>query len=127
MFTTFRVPVTTDGAGAATAFTVSPVMGRVEYVRYTPDGAAPLDTAADLDITGENSGVVVANHDNIGTSAFTRAYRQALHGVDGAAALYASAGEPVLGKIAIAGERLKVVIASGGATKSGTFDIIVSH
>jgi hypothetical protein len=122
----YRILVTTDAAGAAIAKSSMPVFGRIEYVIYTPDATNPLDTGADLDITGENSGIVVANHDNIGTVAFTRAYRQATHGIDGAAALYAAAGQGVLDRIAIAGERLKVVIANGGNTKSGIFDIVVS-
>lgn len=123
--TNFKVPVTTDASGDATAYTQGPVLGRVEHVRYTPDGTNPLDTNADMDITGETSGIVVANHDNIGTAAFTRAYRHATHGVDGVAATYnGTAG--VFDKIAIAGERLKVVIANGGNAKSGTVEIVVS-
>lgn len=117
------IAVTTDSAGAFTGFTAGKVSGRVLQYRYVPDGTSPLDTGADLDITGEDTGVVVANQDNIGTSAFTKAPRQATHDETGAASLYAAAGEPVEDYIAVHGERLKLVIASGGNVKSGTFHI----
>jgi hypothetical protein len=124
--TRFRIAVTTDAAGAFTGYTQGAVNGIVQHVQYTPDATNPLATGADLDITGEVTAIVVANHDNIGVTAFTKAYRQATHGVDGAAALYAAAGSAVLDKIAIAGERLKLVIAQGGNTLSGVFDIVVT-
>lgn len=119
-----EVAVLTDGSGDFSGFTPL-VSGRVWQVCYTPDGTSPLDTGADLDITGESSGVVIANHDNIGTAAFTRAYRQATHGVDGSASLYAAAGEPVETPVVVANERIKVAIAQGGAAKQGTFHIYV--
>jgi hypothetical protein len=121
----YSIPVTTSAGGAFTGYTDEPVMGRVLQVSYVPDGTSPLDTGADLDITGEISGAVVANHDNIGTSAFTRAYRQAKHDVAGAALLYAAGGTAQVDDIYIANERLKLVIAAGGDTKSGTFYIFV--
>jgi len=68
---------------------------------------------------------VVANHDNIGTAAFTRRYRDAMHGIDGAAAVYAAAGEPVEGDIWLSDEKIKLVVANGAATKSGTFYVWV--
>lgn len=125
--TRHRIVATTDGSGNFTGQTQGAVNGAIEHVRYTPDGAAPLDTGADLDIVGETTGIVVANHDDIGTSAFTRAYRQATHGIDGAAALYAADGSAVLDKVVVAGERLTLTIAGGGNAKSGTFDIVVSN
>lgn len=118
------VAVTTNGSGAATEYT-SVVTGCVAQVHYIPDGTAPLDTGADLDITLETTGVIVANHDNIGTSAFTRVYLQATHAADGSASLYAGSGEPVEAPICVANDRLKVVIANGASTKSGTFYIWV--
>ena len=116
------VAITTDTGGDDTEYTAV-VTGCVAQVRYIPDATTPLDTGADLDITGEDTGIVVANHDNIGTSAFTVAYRQATHAVDGSASLYAAAGEPVEAPVCVANERLKVVIANGASTKSGTFYI----
>lgn len=120
-----RVSVTTDASGDAEAFTHN-VAGRVLQVRYVPDATSPLDTGADLDITCETSGVVVANHDDIGLSAFTRAYRQATHDTAGAASeTDDTTGTPVLDYVWAGGERLKLTIANGGDTKSGTFFIYV--
>lgn len=116
------VNITTDASGDAEVIT-SVLNGRILQVRYDPDDTSPLDTGADLDIVGNQTGIVIANHDNIGTSAFTRAYRQPIHGADGVASLYApSTGEPVEDYVFVA-EALKVTIAQGGASKSGTFYI----
>lgn len=117
------VSISTDGSGDDTEYTAV-VTGCVLQVKYTP-GASPIDTNGDLDITGEVSGVVIANHDNIGTSAFTKVYLQATHGVDGSASLYAAGGEPVEALICVANERIKVVIANGAASKTGDFYIYV--
>ncbi|HXG36526.1 MAG TPA: hypothetical protein VNL15_06130 [Dehalococcoidia bacterium] len=119
------VAITTDASGDFTGYTPV-VTGRVVQYRYVPDGTVPLDTGADLDVTGEDSGVVIANQDNIGTSAFTKAPRQATHDEAGAASLYAAAGEPVEDYLFIAKERLKIVIAQGGASKKGTLYIWVA-
>lgn len=62
--------------------------------RYIPDPTTPLAAGADLDITGEITGVVISNQDNIGTVAFTKAPRQATHDAAGVASLFADAAEP---------------------------------
>ena len=119
------IAITTDASGDFSAFTPV-VRGRVLQYRYVPDGVSPLDTGADLDITGDTSGVVIANQDNIGTAAFTKAPRHATHAVDGSASLYAASGEPVEDAVVVADERLKVVIAQGGNAKKGTVHVWVS-
>lgn len=119
------IAILTNAGGAFTGYTAVPVTGAVLQYRYVPDGVAPLDTGADLDVTGEETGVVLVNQDNIGTSAFTKAPRQATHDEAGAASLYAAAGEPVEAAAVVAGERLKVVVAAGGNTKLGTLYIWV--
>jgi hypothetical protein len=116
------ISVLTNASGDFTGY--SPVVsGEVRQVRYTPDGTVPLDTGADLDITGEDSGIVIVNKDNIGTAAFDVAPRIATHDTALAASLFAATGEPVEDRIAVAGERLKLVIAQGGNAKAGRFDI----
>lgn len=124
--TSLKVEITTDAAGAATVYTM-PAKGFIEHLRYTPDGSVPLDTSADLTITGDSSGVAIATLSDIGTSAFTRAIRQATHGADGAAALYAAGGAGVLDKIALAGERIKIIVAQGGNAKKGVLEFVVSE
>jgi hypothetical protein len=114
------VEATTDSGGDFST-TLRGVSGAFMQARYIPDATTPLDTGADLDIVGATSGVVLVNHDNIGTSAFTKCYRQATHGVDGSASLYASGGEPVEDYIFVHGEDLTFTIANGGNTLSGVF------
>lgn len=111
---TVRVEITTDDSGDFTTTTI-PLQGGVYQYRYTPDGSNPLDTGADLDIVGADTGIVVANQDDIGTSAFTKAPRQATHGIDGTA-------DDGAALIAI-NERLTVTIANGGDTLSGVLHI----
>ena len=113
------VALLTDASGDFTGFT-KVVKGRVVQYRYIPDGSTPLATGADLDITGEITGVVIANQDNIGTVAFTKAPRQPVHDEAGVASLYAGAGEPVETPVVVAEERLQVVIDQGGNVLSGT-------
>ena len=55
----------------------------------------------------------------------TVAPRQATHGTDGTAALYAAAGAAVRDHIALANDRIKIQIASGGNTKTGTFHFVI--
>ena len=125
--TNFRLDVTTDAGGAATVYSQGGVSGKIEQIRYTPDPTTPLDTGADITITEESSGLGILTKANIGTSAFTAAPRQPTHlASDGSAAVYAAAGSPVLTKIALSGGRIKLVVAQGGNTLSGRFDVVVS-
>jgi hypothetical protein len=124
MIKRFTVPVTTDASGDFSGATAA-TSGEVVQVRYIPDGSSPLATGADLTLTAGTSGVVIANHENIGTSAFTKVYRQATHGVDGSASLYAAGGEPVESCIYVAQETIDLVIANGGNALSGVFHIYV--
>jgi hypothetical protein len=113
------VPVLTDGAGAFSASITAPGCRLLQY-RYVPDGTAPLDTGADLDVVGAKTGFVYINQDNLGTSAFQKLPRHATHDETGAASLYAAAGEPVEDLMHVAHEALTVSIANGGAAKAGT-------
>lgn len=117
--------ITTDADGAATVYSTTRVTGRIFSVRYVPAGSNELATGADVDLTGEVSGVVIFDKDNIGTTAFTVAPRQPTHDTGGTAALYASGGTAVNDYIVLAGERLKIIVAQGGNTKSGTFYVHV--
>lgn len=116
------VAVTTDGSGNATGYTGSVANGPIRAVRYVPDGSAPLDTGADVTVTLETTGHGVLTQADIGTSAFSRFPRIGIHdAADGGAVLFVAGGEPVTDHIYAANERIKVVIANGGDTKSGTF------
>lgn len=121
----FEFAVTTSGAGAATVY-AGPAHGFVRQIRYVPDGTVPIDTNGDIAITLDGTGFPVLTQANIGTTARTWVPMQPTHGnADGAAAKYAAAGEAVNGPIAVAGERLKLEVTNGDASKKGTFYVWV--
>lgn len=105
-------------SGGAWSETISPRAGKFRQYRYVPDSGSPLDTGADLDVVGAQSGFVYVNQDNIGTSAFQKLPRYATADETGTASLYAAGGEPVEGIMSVA-EPITATIASGGATKKG--------
>ncbi len=114
------VSVTTDGSGVATAYT-PPINGKLHSVSYVKDGGAnPFADGVDFTITKESTGEGIWTEANVNATAH-RSPRAATHTNAGVAALYASGGVAVLDEIAIARERIKIVIAQGGATKVGAF------
>jgi len=114
------VAVTTDAAGAATAYS-QVVTGGLSQIRYVK---GDFTDGVDFTITAEATGETLWAELNVNASK-TVAPRQPTHGTDGVAALYAAAGEAVRAPIALARDRIKVVIAAGGDTKSGTFHFLV--
>ena len=114
------IAITTIADGSATGY-VEIDQGRLSQIRYVKtDYTDGVDFAITLEATGE----VVWTGTNVNASV-TIAPRQATHDVLGAASLYAAAGEPVEDYIAIAKDRIKIVIAQGGDTKSGTFHFVM--
>lgn len=113
--------VTTAADGTATAY--SPVVtGNISQIVYVKTDFA---TGVDFTITAESTGETIWTQLNVDASAVV-APRQATHSTAGVAALYAAAGSAVLDKIAIANDRVKFAIASGGDTKTGTFYLILN-
>ena len=78
----------------------------------------------DFTITTETTGQTLWTESNVNAAA-VKAPRQATHSTAGVAALYASGGTAVNDRVAIGRERVKIVIAAGGATKTGVFHITV--
>lgn len=115
-----EVGITTDGSGDGTGYTPV-VTGRIHAIHYVKDDYA---AGVDFAITAEATGEGIWSEDDVNASA-SRAPRQATHAQDGSAALYAAAGEAVLGYIVLAQDRVEIVVANGGANKSGTFHVIV--
>ena len=114
------VALTTISAGTVTGYT--PVItGRIKTIIYTKDDFA---VGVDFTITVEGTGEGVWTEANVDAST-VRAPRQPTHSQVGVASLYAAAGEPVEDHIVVANDRIKIVIAQGGDTKSGTFDVVV--
>jgi len=124
MVRSFPVPVTTDGSGDATGYTPS-CSGLVRAISYVPHASTPLDTNADIVVTGNVSGIAILTKANIGLSAVTFHPRAAVVATaDGAALLY-STSNPVADLVPVSDEAIKIVVANGAATKSGTFYVFV--
>lgn len=115
------VTVTTAADGTATVYTDGAVTGRILQARYVKSDFAD---GVDFTITAEATGETIWQETNVNASA-TRAPRQPTHSTDGMVALYASEGAGVLDFIAIANDRIKIVIAQGGEAKSGTFHFLI--
>jgi len=116
----FVVTATVDASGDATVY--SPYLsGSLVSIRYVKTDYA---NGVDFVITADTAGDTLWSESNVNASA-TRYPRTATHSTAGAAALYAAAGEAVLGKIALASDRLKIVVAQGGVSTTGTFHITI--
>ena len=114
------VTLTTTSGGAATGYT--PVItGRISQIRYVKDDFA---NGVDFTITAEATGETIWTQLDVNASV-TVAPRQPTHDTAGVASLYAAAGEPVEAPIVLAQDRVKIVIAAGGDTTTGTFHVIV--
>ena len=106
------VSLTTDASGDVVGYT--PVTrGTINHIRYVKGDFA---NGVDFTVTAEITGIGIWAESDVNASA-TRAPRQATHAIDGTASLHVAAGEPVEAPIAIADERIKVVVGSGGDTK----------
>jgi hypothetical protein len=114
------VTLTTDGAGAATGYTPV-VSGRVIEIRYVK---TDYDNGVGFTITSEGTGETIWTEAAVNASA-TRAPRQAVHSTAGAAALYAAGGAAVTDHVVLAQDRVKIVVASGGAAKTGAFHVVI--
>lgn len=117
----FSVTVTTDASGDATAYTDTINHGILSQVRYVKTDFA---NGVDFTITSEQTGETIWTQSDVNASA-TVAPRQATHSTAGVAALYAGGGSAVLAPIALAKDRIKIVVGSGGDTKTGTFHFLV--
>jgi len=114
------VQVTTAADGSATAYS-DVVTGKISQFRYTK---VDFDNGSTFTITSEATGETLWTETGVNASA-TRAPRQATHSTAGVAALYVAAGTAVNDKIALAVDRIKIVIASGGNVKTGVFHIVL--
>lgn len=109
-----------DGSGDFTGFTptVNGMIHAIEYVKT--DYADGVDFTITTETTTQNLWVEL----NV-NAAKTVAPRQATHDTAGVASLYAGSGEPVETPIPATNERVKIVVANGGVSKTGTFHVIV--
>ena len=119
MLNEYSATLTTDGSGDCTAYLGSVVRGRVHAIKYVP---GTIDTNGDLTITGETTSVAILTKANAGTS--TVWYYPFAAGnkvADGAASTISES--PVY----VYKERIKVVVAQGGATAAGSITVYVDE
>lgn len=120
MIRKFTVPITTNGSGAATAY--SPYLsGNISTIQYVKTDFAD---GVDFTITAEATGEGIWTESDV-NAAVIKHPRAPSHSQAGVAALYAAGGTAVNVPIALSRDRVKIVIASGGDTKTGSFVITV--
>lgn len=120
----FSVPVTTAADQTATAY--SPYLsGRLVAIHYVKDGGAnPFADGVDFTITAEATAETLWAEQNVNAST-SRYPRVGTHSTAGVANLYAAGGTAVTDLIRLSRDRVKIAIAQGGATKVGSFLIVV--
>lgn len=116
------VALTTAADGSATAYS-EPVTGLLSQIRYVKPASGGFDNGSTITITAESTGETLWTEANVNASA-TRAPRQPTHGTDGTAALFAAGGTAIDDRIALVGDRVKIVIAAGGNAKNATFYLV---
>jgi len=116
----FVIPITVDASGDAEVYTPA-LYGHLESFRYVKDD---FTDGVDFVCTLETTGETLWAEDSVNASA-TRYPRAATHSTAGAAALYASGGTGVLGRIAIGGDRIKIVVDGAGNATSGTLHVTI--
>lgn len=121
----YKVSVTTAADGTATTFSPR-IAGKVHSVQYVKDGSNPFANGVDFAVTAEATGENIWTENDVNASA-VRYPRAAVHSQAGAAALYAAGGTAVLDKIALASDRVKIVLAQGGNAKVGVFHLLVDN
>lgn len=114
------VTLTTAADGSATGYTPS-VTGKISAIHYVKTDFA---NGVDFTVTAEATGETIWAEVDVNASA-SRAPRQATHSTAGVASLYAAAGTAVQDKIAVANDRIKIVIAQGGDTKTGSVVVVL--
>ncbi len=109
------VTVTTIADGSATAYT-DPVRGKVVAVKYAKATSGNYSDGVDFTITTETTlrNVWVDTNINASETVYPRALVQDTAGADIAGSYDA---------LRLMNERVKIVIGSGGDTKSGTFTV----
>lgn len=128
----FSAVVVTDADGDATAYLgpatpdggVGPINGYLSQLLYRKPGSGGYSDGVDFTITTERTARNLWVQVNVNASADV-APRVPTHDTAGVASLHAAGGEPVEDRIALANERIKIVVGSGGDTLTGTFYALI--
>lgn len=119
----FTVVAVSDGSSVGTFYTPW-LSGRIESIQYVKDGTTPYTDGVDFTLTADVTGEAIWTGTDVNASTVVRP-RAPTHTTAGVAALYAASGA-VNDRIALGRDRVKIVLAQAGATKTGTFVITVS-
>lgn len=117
-----KVTVTTDGSGDATAYSPR-VAGKVVAVSYVKPGSGSYSDGVDFTITCEATGEQIWAESNVNATAH-RKPRAATHTTAGVAATL-DGTVAALDCVALASDRIKIVVAQGGASKVGAFHFLI--
>lgn len=122
------VPIAVGGDTGAVVVSES-LSGLLDRVVYKKDGTNPYADGVDFALTIEPIDETLWAESNVNVSA-ARAVRQATCGVDGVAALFATAGKPVLDKVMLSGRVTITVTNAGtsslGAVRTGRFIFVIA-
>jgi hypothetical protein len=119
----YTITPVTAADGSATFY--SPLLsGKIYAIHYVKNGSTPYAAGVDFTITAQLTGENIWTESNVDASVTVRP-RAATHTTAGVAALYAGGGSAVLDYIPLASDKVKIVIANGGDTKTGKFYIMV--
>jgi hypothetical protein len=121
MLRQYTATITTDGSGDAVVYleATACITGRIVAIKYVPTSIA---TGATLVFTGNTSGVAIMTKANAGTSTvwyYPRAIPNKV--ADGSA--FTNESVPIW----LFQEIVKLVVSSGGATKTGTVTLWVDE
>lgn len=118
---THSVTITAGAAQTGIGYT-PPLTGKVINIIYIKAAADAYADTVDFAIIAESSGIGLWTEANV-TASKTVSPRQPTHTQVGVA--NATAGDVLLGDIYLTNERVKISIAEAGASKTGTFKVIV--
>jgi hypothetical protein len=122
-----RITMTLVTAADGSATGYSPrCSGKVHSITYAKDGTIPYANGVGVTVTAEATGDAIWAEAAVNASA-NRHPRAPTHSTAGVAALYAAGGTAIQDPVAIANDRIKVVIASGGNAKSGVFHFLLAE
>ena len=117
-----RVNIATATDGTFTGYT-EPVTGRVLGIHYIADGTTPLTAStASLAVTSERYGTSILAR--TATGSFDNFPRLGTHSATGGAQT-ATGTTNNLDALVVVQDRIKVTVASGGASKLGALDVVI--
>ena len=118
MLQQYTATITTDGDGAATVYIGSSVRGYIQAIKYEPGTLS----SANLTLIGETSEIPILAKTGAGTSTVWY-YPRAAANLNSSGAAITDSAEPIFLYL----ERMKLTVASGGATKTGTITVWVDE